>query len=332
MQRIRGQVRRYPDGWGEAHPLTGLMYCADCGGKMYVHRVNNGKRIPQYTCANYGKMPIGTLCKSAHRVKADDVMELVSKMIKEVIRYADVDREAFAKEIRADMEQKQTADFSVQKKRMTACEKRIGELEILIAKIYEDNALGKLPDKRYETLSRQYEKEQEQLSQEMACYKAVQEAYENDRKSAAWFLALVERYENFDTLTTVMLNEFIEKIVVYERDRKGSIDTTQKIEIYFNLVGQFIPPSMQEKEPTPEELEEIKKKEARKDRLHQNYLRRKANGWQKSYEERTKAQKKAEIDAMKEAERAKDRADGVYYIVAEAGVPKIPRAEKPTAL
>ncbi len=65
---------------------------------MYVHRVNNGKRIPQYTCANYGKMPIGTLCKSAHRVKADDVMELVSEMIKEVIRYADVDREAFATE------------------------------------------------------------------------------------------------------------------------------------------------------------------------------------------------------------------------------------------
>ena len=35
MQRIRANVRRYPDGWGEAHPLTGLMYCADCGGKMY---------------------------------------------------------------------------------------------------------------------------------------------------------------------------------------------------------------------------------------------------------------------------------------------------------
>lgn len=207
-------------------------------------------------------------------------MGLVSEMIKEVIRYADVDREAFAKEIRAELKQRQTADFSAQKKRMAVCEKRIGELEILIAKIYEDNTLGKLPDKRYEMLSCQYEKEQEQFSQEMAGYKAAQDAYENDRKSAARFLALVERYENFDTLTTVMLNEFIEKIVVHERDRKGSIDTTQKIEIYFNLIGQFIPPSMQEKEPTPEELEEIRKKEARKDRLHRNYLRCKANGQQ----------------------------------------------------
>ena len=59
VQRIRGNVKRYPNGWGEAAPLTGLMYCADCGGKMYVHRTYNGKRIPQYTCSQYTKIPVG---------------------------------------------------------------------------------------------------------------------------------------------------------------------------------------------------------------------------------------------------------------------------------
>ena len=59
VQRIRSNVRRYPDGWGEAHPLTGLMYCADCGSKMYVHRVNNGKRVPQYTCSAYVMTSVG---------------------------------------------------------------------------------------------------------------------------------------------------------------------------------------------------------------------------------------------------------------------------------
>ena len=58
VQRIRGRVKRYPDGWGEAHPLIGLMYCAGCGGKMYVHRVNNGKRVPMYVCGNYAKQPV----------------------------------------------------------------------------------------------------------------------------------------------------------------------------------------------------------------------------------------------------------------------------------
>lgn len=112
VQKIRGRVRRYPDGWGEAHPLTGLMYCADCGGKMYVHRVNNGKRIAQYTCANYGKVSVGTLCKTQHRINADHVMELVADMIRAVIEYANIDREAFAKEIQAELEKKQTIDYS----------------------------------------------------------------------------------------------------------------------------------------------------------------------------------------------------------------------------
>ena len=82
-----------------------------------------------------------------------------------------------------------------------------------------------------------------------------------------------------------MLNEFIEKILVHERDRKGSIQTTQEVEIYFNFVGRFVPPAFGEVELTPEELEEIRKREERKDRLHQNYLKRKASGAQKRYED-----------------------------------------------
>ena len=82
-----------------------------------------------------------------------------------------------------------------------------------------------------------------------------------------------------------MLNEFIEKILVHERARKGSIQTTQEVEIYFNFVGRFVPPAFGEVELTPEELEEIRKREERKDRLHQNYLKRKASGAQKRYED-----------------------------------------------
>ena len=101
----------------------------------------------------------------------------------------------------------------------------------------------------------------------------------------------------------------------YERDRKGSIQTTQEVEIYFNFVGRFVPPAFGEVELTPEELEEIRKREERKDRLHQNYLKRKANGKQKEYEERTKAKKKAEIEARKQAIRTEDIARGVFIPV-----------------
>ena len=89
-----------------------------------------------------------------------------------------------------------------------------------------------------------------------------------------------------------MFNEFIEKNLVHERDRKGSIQTTQEVEIYFNFVGRFVPPAFGEVELTPEELEEIRKREERKDRLHQNYLKRKASGAQKRYEDKIKERKR----------------------------------------
>ena len=118
-----------------------------------------------------------------------------------------------------------------------------------------------------------------------------------------------------------MLNEFIDKILVHERDRKGSRDTTQEIEVYFNFVGKFVPPAFGEVELTPEELEELRKREERKDRLHQNYLKRKANGKQKEYEERTKARKKAEIEARKQVIRTEDIARGVFVPV--SSMPKL---------
>ncbi len=130
--------------------------------------------------------------------------------------------------------------------------------------------------------------------------------------SAEKFIALVDKYENFDNLTTTMLNEFVEKILVHERDRKGSIETTQEVEIYFNFVGRYIPPHFGEVNLTPEELEALRKKEERKDKLHQAYLRRKANGTQKRYEDKIKAKKKAEIEAKKAAIRAEDMKNGVF--------------------
>ena len=226
-QKIRSKVRRYPDGWGEAAPLTGLLYCADCGGKMYVHRTNNGKRISQYTCSQYTK----------------------------------------------------------------------------------------LPDARYAVLDAQYAKEQAALTAEIATLEKAVGDYEKHEKSADRFIALIDKYQNFDKLTNTMLNEFVDKILVHERARKGSRETTQEVEIFFNFVGRFVPPAFAEVELTPEELEEIRKREERKDKLHQNYLKRKASGAQKRYEDKIKAAKKAEMDEKKNAIRAEDIARGVFIPV-----------------
>ena len=234
VQRIRANVQRYPDGWGEDHPLTGLMYCADCGGKMYVHRVNNGKRDPQFICSQYSKYPIGSLCPTQHRIRAEAVLTLITDMLRAIAGYSKNDRAEFIRTVQETQAAQQTADISKN-------------------------------------------------------------------------IALIDKYENFDTLTNTMLNEFVEKIRVHECARKGSQDTTQEVEIYFNFVGRYIPPALQPAPLTPEEQEELRKKEERKDRIHQNYLRRKANGKQKEWEERYNAKRKAQVEAAGVTEELKAR-------------------------
>ena len=315
VQKIRGNVRRYPDGWGEAAPLTGLLYCADCGGKMYVHRTNNGKRISQYTCSQYSKVPVGKLCTTQHRINEDVVLSLVSEMLKAIAEYAKHDRAEFVRVVQEAQSSQQTAEVRKQRTRLATAKQRVSELEVLLCKIYEDNILGKLSDSRYATLDAQYEKEQSELTVEISVLEKAIKSYEKHEKDADRFIALIDKYENFDKLTIAMLNEFIEKILVHERDRKGSIQTTQEVEIYFNFVGRFVPPAFGEVELTPEELEEIRKREERKDRLHHNYLKRKASGAQKRYEDKIKKRKKAEIEAKKAAIRAEDIAKGVFVPV-----------------
>ena len=131
-QKIRSNVRRYPNGWGEAAPLTGLLYCADCGGKMYVHRTNNGKRISQYTCSNYTKVPCGTLCLTQHRINESAVLTLVSDTLRAIAEYSRNDRTEFIHTVQETQVAQQSADISKKRRRLAAAQKRAGELEKLI--------------------------------------------------------------------------------------------------------------------------------------------------------------------------------------------------------
>lgn len=316
VQRIRGNAKRYADGYGEAAPLTGLIYCADCGGKMYVHRTYNGKRTPQYTCSQYSKTPVGTLCPTQHRIAEKVVLSLVSDMLQAISDYAKADRTAFIREVQEAQASQQNSDIRKKRRRLAAVQKRAGELERLVCKIYEDNALGRLPDARYAALDAQYAKEQEELSAEIAQLEKAVSSYDQGKKSAEKFIALIDKYQGFDTMTTTMLNEFVEKILVHERDRKGSQDTTQTVEIYFNFVGKYIPPSLRAVELTPEEQEAFRKREERRDKLHQAYLRRKASGKQQEYDRKYNARRKPIMDARRAALRAEDMERGIFTTVA----------------
>lgn len=325
VQRMRASIRRYPDGWGEVHPLAGLLYCADCGSPMYIHRTGNGNRTANFSCSGYGKVPVGSKCASGHWVNADSVMRLIQETLREIVRFSKEDEEEFTCIVRSEIENRQSSEMKGQKTRLTACQKRLDELETLLCKIYEDNTLGKLPDRRYQILEAQYTKEQEALEAEIDSLQKEVDEYEQEQKSADKFIALVKKYQNFEELDAVMLNQFIYKIFVHERDYKGMANSPQTIEIYFNFVGKF---GMQEiNSPSEEERATLKEKERLCQKRHEAYLRRKASGWQDAYYQKTKAAKKAGIDAKREAIRAEDRAKGVYYLPNQKCLETEPKGE-----
>ena len=157
-------------------------------------------------------------------------------------------------------------------------------------------------------LSSSYEAERKKLTEEVQnCEQGIQE-YNENTKSADRFIKLIDKYSHFDELTN--------KILVHERDVKGSSNCTQEIEIYFNFVGRYLPPEYI-KEPTAEELAQLEAERKAKAKRHEAYLRRKQSGWQKKYEAKIKAEKKAKIEAMKEELRREDQANGTYLVVAD---------------
>jgi hypothetical protein len=242
-------------------------------------------------------------------------MTLIADTLWAIAAYSKNDRAEFVQTVKDAQVSQQSGGIAQKKKRLAEAKKRSEELEKLLCQIYEDKILGKLPESRFATLDARYIDEQDELSAEIEELEQAVSGYEHKQQSAEKFISLIDKYENFDTLTTTMLNEFVEKIVVHERDRKGCQDTTQEVEIYFNFVGKYVPPHFRETSITTEEQEAIRKKEECRDRLHRNYLRRKANGKQKQYEDKVKAAKKAEIEARKSALRAEDMAKGVFVSV-----------------
>jgi recombinase len=193
------------------------------------------------------------------------------------------------------MEEKEKVEIEKKKIRLMESKNRLQELERLMCRIYEDMILEKIPSNRYEILNSQYETEQIALSKEIKDLEFAISRYEKETDKAKKFISLISRYENFDELTTTMINEFVEKIIVHERNRKNDQTSKQKIEIYFNFIGNYEPPKEELTEEEEEERlkieEEERKIKERKDRLHQNYLKRKVNGKQQEYEERYKARR-----------------------------------------
>ena len=285
VQELRKTVRR-TDTVGEANPFTGLLYCADCGAKMYNHRGGagrarnwkgelNGKRRPdrdEYNCSTYNlsRQSYDKQC-SQHYIRTEVVRKLVLENIKAVSDYVITNEEEFINRIYSTSRDKQKESIRSLKRKIAQDTKRVNELNMLMKKLYEDNISGKLSDKRFEFMLSEFENEQDTLEISMENAKAEIEKHESDTVRADKFIELVKRYTDFSELTTPMLNEFVEKILVHEADYSSG-ERVQEVEIYLNFIGKFELPV---KEPTADEIaehEKLKARRAKKAEYNRRYM------------------------------------------------------------
>lgn len=314
VQELRKTKRRI-NTEGETNPFVGKIFCADCGGKM--HYRNEGKRagrkwrgLPDgsvrttpacYNCGNYNNShdQSGKVCCS-HNIQAKVIDQFVLETIQYACKSVRMDERAFVESIRSASEIREQSEAKKLKAALKHQEKRYAELDILLKKVYEDNALGRLPDKRYEMLSAGYEKEQAELEQSIKACREQLTQYDEDTDRTEEFLALVHKYTDITELTPVIINEFVDKILVHKAEKIDG-ERVMEIEIYLNFIGKVELPAQ---ELTEEELAEIKEKQRLRERNAMYQRRRRAKFMPKTKAIRAKVQE-AEIKETLENASAK---------------------------
>ena len=281
VQRIleNAPVRR-PNGDGEIHPLSGLLFCKDCGAKMHI-RIdyrNEGKRHVAF-CSEYHKGKAkNPKCNSPHIIDADLLMQTVADVLRKIADYSISNRANFEALIKNSLAIQQTDKVKKQQKRIPQITARLDQIDKVLNKLYEDVALGRIEQDRYEQMSQKYSEEYHTLKTELAEIREQLSAFENADGRAQKYMKMVERYAAFTNLTPAILNEFISKIVVHERDVKGAKFAVQRVEVYFNYIGKFENELTEQLEPTDEECKRIREEieEARREKsraYHREYYK-----------------------------------------------------------
>lgn len=235
VQKIRANRKR-PTKMGEMPMFSGILYCADCGKKLSFHRrANDPDTKHNFVCSNYRS---DTHNCSMHYIRNVVVEQLVLENLREVVSYVKAYEDEFVQMVMdADIKQK-SKELAKKKRVLSDKEKRYTQLDGLFQRIYEDNVSGKLSDERFVKLSQGYEAEQKDLQSEIEALRMELSQEEQQSVNVKSFLFTVKKYTEIPELTSEIVHEFIDRIIVHEAD-KSSGKRIQEIEIIYNHIGVF---------------------------------------------------------------------------------------------
>ena len=233
VQKIR-QCKRRPSRMGEMSSLSGMVYCADCGKRMYLCRCTTMKQAEYFNCSTYRKKK-KNLCTS-HQITVKAVETLLLDDLKRTLRFAQSQKEEFLRMLEENSEVKTKQEIKENLRELSAAEERIKALDKIIQSLYEDKVAGKLSEERYLKLSDTYETEQADLTEKAQMLKAEIEKDKKEKDEILDFLCLVEKYSSIEELTPEIIRSFVDRIIVHEK-RKENGHYRQEVEIVYNFIG-----------------------------------------------------------------------------------------------
>ena len=309
VQRLRGTKRRI-NIEGATNPLTGVLYCADCGEKMYHKKGATGRENQphhEYVCSSYRHYSRTCTC---HYIRVPVIENLILTAIQRVSRYVMENEQEFILKLQETSTILQAETVKANRKKISISKRRHEEISSLVKKLYETYATGKIPEEYFTQLLTDYHKEQQTLDTETQKLQREIEEYNSESIKADKFTQLVKRHTELSEFTPLLLNEFIEKVVVHEPIKING-KREQKLDIYLNFIGQFEPPLTEEEQSieTPkrkskkklrcEMTEEEIKRERERDNLR--YAKKVADKKAKEQAERVEILKGTKYDLQKHA-------------------------------
>ena len=231
VQELRKNKRKIQK-CGEVNPFSGMVYCADCGSKMYLCRSASltGKQ-EHLKCSTYAKDK--DEC-SAHFIRTEVLSTIVVAELNKLLECVKSNEDEFVRSAIENSVQSQENELKKARKLVKQYEKRVAELDKLFTRLYEDNVSGKISDERFEIMSKGYEDEQADLKAKISELSSVIEEKEQKSADTSQFLEIVRRYTEITELTPEIMHELIEKIVVHAPD-KSSGHRVQQIDIYYRF-------------------------------------------------------------------------------------------------